>query len=101
MIKADRRARIMLGCAMDGGDLAVADLVQNLGAAGASAKIIEGALGEPAAERASRVSADAVTRLAKAAAIRFVVPVDDEWPDGLDDLRHPESISRRGSHTVG
>ena len=32
MIKSDRRARMMLGCAMDGGDLAVADLVQHLGA---------------------------------------------------------------------
>jgi DNA processing protein len=37
----------MLSCATDGGDLAVADLVQNLGAEGAWAKIIEGALGEP------------------------------------------------------
>jgi hypothetical protein len=35
MIKSDRRARMMLGCAMDGGDLAVADLVQNLDAEGA------------------------------------------------------------------
>lgn len=42
MIKSDRRARMMLGCAMDGGDLAVADLVQNLGAEGAWAKITEG-----------------------------------------------------------
>ena len=33
---------MMLGCAMDGGDLAVADLVQNLGAEGAWAKITEG-----------------------------------------------------------
>jgi hypothetical protein len=31
----------MLSCATDGGDLAVADLVQNLGAEGAWAKIIE------------------------------------------------------------
>jgi hypothetical protein len=50
MIKSDRRARMMLGRAMDGGDLAVADLVQHLGAEGAWAKITEGALGEPAAE---------------------------------------------------
>jgi DNA processing protein len=101
MIKPDRSARIMLSCAMDGGDLAVADLVQNLGADGAWAKIIEGALGEPAAERASRVSIDVVEPLAQAAAMRFIVPGDDEWPDGLDDLRHAESIQRRGSHTVG
>jgi DNA processing protein len=101
MIKADRRARIMLSCAMDGGDLAGADLVQNLGAEGAWAKIIEGALGEPAAERASRVSMEVVERLAKAAAMRFLVPGDDEWPDGLDDLRHAESIQRRGGEPLG
>ena len=50
MITSDRRARMLLGCAMDAGDPAVADLVQNLGADGAWAKITEGALGEPAAE---------------------------------------------------
>jgi DNA processing protein len=82
-------------------DLAVADLVQNQGAEGAWAKIIEGALGEPAAERAARVSMEVVERVAKAATMRFIVPGDDEWPDGLDDLRHAESIQRRGSHTVG
>jgi DNA processing protein len=92
---------MMLGCAMDGGDLAVADLVQHLGAEGAWAKITEGALGEPAAERAARVSVDVIERLAKAAALRFVAPGDDEWPDGLDDLRHAESIQRRGREPLG
>jgi DNA processing protein len=101
MIKSDRRARIMLGCAMEAGDLAVADLVQNLGAQGAWAKIIEGALGEPAAERASRVAMEVVERVAKAAEMRFIVPGDDEWPDGLDDLRHTESIQRRGGVPLG
>jgi DNA processing protein len=101
MIKPDRSARIMLSCAMDGGDLAVADLVQNLGADGAWAKIIEGALGEPAAERASRVSIDVVEPLAQAAAMRFIVPGDDEWPDGLNDLRRAESIQRRGGEPLG
>ncbi|HEY9469641.1 MAG TPA: DNA-processing protein DprA [Propionibacteriaceae bacterium] len=101
MIKSDRRARIMLGCAMEGGDLAVADLVQNQGAEGAWAKIIEGALGEPAAERAARVSMEVVERVAQAAEMRFIVPGDDEWPDGLDDLRHAENIQRRGGVPLG
>jgi DNA processing protein len=101
MIKSDRRARIMLGCAMEGGDLAVADLVQNQGAEGAWAKIIEGTLGEPAAERAARVSMEVVERVAKAAEMRFIVPGDDEWPDGLDDLRHAENIQRRGGVPLG
>jgi DNA processing protein len=91
----------MLGCAMEGGDLAVADLVQNQGAEGAWAKIIEGALGEPAAERAARVSMEVVERVAQAAEMRFIVPGDDEWPDGLDDLRHAENIQRRGGVPLG
>jgi hypothetical protein len=56
---------MLLSYAMEGGDLAVAELVQNLGAEGAWAKIIEGVLGEPAAERAGRITIDVVERLAK------------------------------------
>jgi DNA processing protein len=92
---------MMLSCAVDSGDPIVADLVQSLGAEGAWAKIIEGALGEPNAERAARVSGDTVERLAKTTAMRFVVPGDEEWPDGLDDLRHAESIQRRGGEPSG
>ena len=84
---------MMLSCAI-GGDPAVAELVQNLGAEGAWAKIIEGVLGEPAAE-APRVGVDVFERLAKAAAARFVVPGDEEWPAGLDDLRHAEHPAAR------
>ena len=101
MISSDQRARMMLCCAMDGGDPAVAELVQNLGAEGAWAKITEGALGEPAAERAARISIDLVERALKAAEMRFIVPGDEEWPEGLDDLRHAETIQRRGGEPFG
>jgi DNA processing protein len=101
MITSDRRMRMRLSCAIDGGEPAVAELVQNLGAEGAWAKIIEGVLGEPAAQRAAGVSVDVFEQLAKAATARFVVPGDDEWPAGLDDLRHAESIQRRGGEPFG
>ncbi|HJV13186.1 MAG TPA: DNA-processing protein DprA [Propionibacteriaceae bacterium] len=101
MMSSDRRARMMLCCAVDSGDPVVAELVQNLGAKGAWAKIAEGGLGKPAAERAARVSVEGVERLAKAAAMRFLVPGDNEWPDGLDDLRHAEAIQRRGGEPWG
>jgi len=74
---------MLLSCAMDCGDPAVAELVQNISAEGAWAKIIEGVLGEPAAQRAARVSVDAVERQAKAAAMRYVVPGDEECRPGL------------------
>src|SRR4029434_9332319 len=94
MIRSDRRARMLLSGAVEGGDPAVAELVHNLGAEGAWAKIIEGFLGEPVAQRAAQVRVDVFERLAEAAAARFWVPGDD-WPGGLDDLRHAECIQRR------
>jgi DNA processing protein len=101
MINSDRRARMLVSSVMDGGDPAVAELVHNIGAEGAWAKIIEGILGEPAAQRAGGVSADDVERAAAAAAARYVVPGDEEWPAGLDDLRHAEAIQRRGGEPLG
>jgi DNA processing protein len=101
MITPDRRARMLLCCAIDGGDPVVAELVQNLGAEGAWAKIVEGLLGEAVAHRAARVTVDVFERLAAAAAARFIVPGDDEWPAVLDDLRHAESIQRRGGEPFG
>ena len=101
MITSDRRARMLLSCAMDAGDPAVADLVQDLGADEAWAKITEGALGAPATERAALLSLDGLERAAKAAAMRFMVPGDDEWPDGLDDLRHAGHVQRRGGEPLG
>jgi DNA processing protein len=97
----DRRARMLLCCAVEGGDPAVAELVQNFGAEGAWAKIIEGVLGEPVAQRAAQIRLEIFERLAEAARARFVVPGDDEWPGGLDDLRYAESIQRRGGEPFG
>ncbi len=57
-----------------------------------------GRTGRPA-RRAGHV--EVFERLAEAAAARFIVPGDDEWPAGLDDLRHAESIQRRGGEPVG
>ena len=58
-------------------------------------------LGEPTAQRAARVVVEVFQRLATAASARFIIPGDDEWPDGLADLRHAESIQRRGGEPVG
>jgi DNA processing protein len=88
---------MLLSCAIEGGDPEVVELVQNLGAEGAWAKIVEGVLGEPVVQRAAQLRVEVFERLAEAAAAAlFVVPGDD-WPDGLDDLRHaePHSAARR------
>ena len=80
MITSDRRARLSLCCAVESGDPAVAELVQNLGAEGAWAKIIEGVLGEPVAQRAAQIRS--ISAASRSGGTRFVVPGDDEWPGG-------------------
>jgi len=86
---------------MDGGDPAVVALVDRYGAEGAWDKILCGALGATIAERADRTSPEAVHRLAAASKARFVVPGDEEWPAGLDDLAYAEPIQRRGGVPFG
>jgi hypothetical protein len=74
MITSERKARMMLSCAIDGGDPAVADLVQNLGAEGAWAKIIEGVLG--AAGTNSGQGPPAAMDKAHASSLSLVKPSD-------------------------
>ncbi|HLL61426.1 MAG TPA: DNA-processing protein DprA [Propionibacteriaceae bacterium] len=99
--ESERRARLALSCATDGGEPAVADLVARVGGEEAWRRVRAGALGEPVAQRAAAVSVDVVQRLAAAARIRFVVPGDEEWPEGMADLDHADPIQRRGGVPLG
>lgn len=98
---ADRQARLALSCAMDGGDPAVADLLERVGAEDAWQKVREGALGDPAAARAAALSVRRVEGLARATGVRFMVPGDEEWPPQLADLGHADAIQRRGGVPIG
>ena len=97
----ERRARLALSCATDGGEPAVADLVARVGGEEAWRMVRGGALGEPVAQRAAAVSVEVVQRLAAATRTRFVVPGDEEWPERLADLEHADPIQRRGGLPVG
>lgn len=98
---SDRASRMALSCAMDGGEPAVADLVERLGAQAAWAKVVEGVLGDQPARRAAGIDLEEVHRRAEEAGARFVVPGDEEWPPGVDDLALAEPIQRRGGRPVG
>ncbi|MCW2809559.1 MAG: dprA [Friedmanniella sp.] len=100
MTAADRRARMALTCVMDGGDPAVAELVVQVGAEAAWAGVREGALGEQAARRAATLSPPEDEWL-QHAGVRFVVPGDEEWAAGADDLRFANTIQRRGGEPLG
>ena len=101
MSQSERAARMALSCAMDGGDPAVAELVERLGAVGAWNRILEGALGEPAARRAVGTQVDLAVGLAHQAQARFVIPGDEEWPAAIDDLARADTIQRRGGLPYG
>ncbi len=98
---AERRARLRLSCVLDGGDPIVVELLARHGAEGAWARIRNGALGEPTAERAASLSLASVERLAADTGARFLVPGDDEWPPSLADLAHAGEIQRRGGEPYG
>ena len=98
---SERDARTALSCAVDGGEPEAALLVERLGAQGAWAKIGEGALGEPLARRAAATDVQVVQRLADRSGTRFVVPGDEEWVEGLDDLSRAEPIQHRGGVPFG
>jgi DNA processing protein len=98
---AERDARRALGWVVDAGDPAVAELVERLGAPEAWAVVQAGALGEAAADRAGVLDLDVCRAAEEAAGVRFVVPGDEEWPAGLDDLTGLEPVQRRGGTPVG
>ena len=100
MITSDQSVRMSLSSAMEGGDLSCRGLGAEPGDEGTWAKIIEGAPGEPAAERVTRVRS---RRLSGSPKRRQCVcrSRDDEWPTGLDDLSHAESMQRRGGEPFG
>ena len=98
---SEKRARMALSCAVDGGEPEAARLVARIGAQAAWAKIVEGGLGEPLARRAAITDTEAVQRLAERSGARFVIPGEEEWAEGLDDLAHVEPIQRRGGVPFG
>src|SRR5215213_2303010 len=101
MALSTRAARLALSCVVDGGDLSVSAAVDRQGAPATWAQIVEGGFGDPLAQRAAAFDGELAARQAAAAAARFVVPDDDEWPEPLDDLRHCAPVQRRGGVPFG
>lgn len=97
----DRTARRALGWVVDAGDPEVADLVERFGATGAWEAVREGAMGKGTAERAAQVEPDRCCAAEEATGVRFVVPGDEEWPPGLDDLAGLPPVQRRGGVPLG
>jgi len=100
----ERGARVVLSRIGEPGDPRLTGLVAELGAEavldGLRQQSAEGALKEDLAARL--LSADPVAELQRAErqGIRFVTPIDDEWPEGLSDLAHAPCLHERGGTPV-
>lgn len=97
----DREVRALLAATTDGGDPEVASLVSRWGVTETWRAVLDGAVGKPAAARAARARWEAIEEATARAGARFVVPGDEEWPTGLDDLDHVEPVRRRGGVPLG
>ncbi|MDQ6688462.1 MAG: DNA-processing protein DprA [Actinomycetota bacterium] len=103
----DRIARAVLSRIGETGDPRLTRLVTELGAEmvleglRSQDAVGSGGLGGDLAERLRAVDGRAELARADELGIRFVVPGDEEWPVGLDDLEHGPVLHQRGGIPVG
>ncbi|MEP9364467.1 DNA-processing protein DprA [Nocardioides sp. CN2-186] len=95
---ADRLARVALAKVAEPGNPRLLDLVTDLGAEVVHARLLQhDELGQRLAEIEPERELDAAARQG----VRFVVPGDEEWPSGLDDLRSADPVQERGGVPIG
>jgi DNA processing protein len=100
---AERLARVTLNAVVEPGSVRALHDVVGTSACRALDRLRAGAGPHAAAlgQRLAAVEPEAVLERAAAAGLRFVVPGDDEWPDGLVDLVDIEPLHERGGMPVG
>lgn len=102
----DREARMALSWIFDAGD---PQLTEPLGPGAAGecsprrllSQTLAGEFGPGLQRRAVAVDLVALTEAARRWKIRFVIPGDQEWPGGLNDLATCSPVQRRGGVPVG
>lgn len=94
----DRLARVALGRIAEPGKVSLLSAVTDLGAVAVRDGLLENPVLGPRLE-----AVDAARELEAAArsGLRFVIPGDDEWPAGLDDLAHAPPVQERGGVPLG
>jgi DNA processing protein len=101
----DRLARVALSRLAEPGDLRVARLVEELGAARLHELLrAERDVGDVLTDVAARLHDSEPERDLEQAGrlgIRYVVPGDDEWPPQLADLQDAEPVARAGGMPLG
>lgn len=99
--RAERYARMILSCVVDGGDPALSAAVDERGAESVLAEILAGAYGAQMPARVHRVETEPFAAGIRSGRFRFVMPGDPEWPERLQVLANREPIHRRGGMPFG
>ena len=97
----ERAARAVLTQVVDAGDPRVGPLVAAEGAASVLAALRASPREDAWPRRARAVDAEDLERRARAHALRFLVPGDDEWPLRLDDLDRCDRLNGMGGAPLG
>ncbi|RNL65124.1 DNA-processing protein DprA [Nocardioides marmoriginsengisoli] len=105
MSTAEREARLLLSLIGEPGDPRLTGLVADLGASRVLAALRDqdehGELRDSLTERLRSTRVEDVVAAATRRGIRFVTPLDDEWPVGLDDLGNGPVLHERGGVPIG
>lgn len=103
--ESERRARAALSRLAEPGDPRMANLVAELGAQEvyqflAAERDVGGMLSDVAV-RLESINPERDLETARRRGIRFVIPGDEEWPVGLDDLHASPAVNGRGGTPLG
>lgn len=98
---AERHARMALSCVVEGGDLALVGLLERYAPEEIWRSLRTGTAETTWSVRARALQLSAIDAVARRHGVRFVVPGDDEWPAGLDDLTGAEPVQKSGGAPVG
>ncbi len=103
--REEREARVRLNVLTEPGDPRVARLLTVMGAQALAAELAKDSellgLREDVRMREDGLDPAAVLARADAAGIRYVVPGDDEWPEGVARLDHVDAVSGLGGQPLG
>lgn len=105
MTEQERLARVALNRLAEPGDVRMTRLVADLGATVVRDHLMAehglSTLHDDVAERLRTIDPVRELEAASKVGIRFVVPGDDEWPTGLDDLNRAGTVNERGGVPIG
>jgi len=97
----ERTARMCLCAVVEPGHPAVAEAVEEYGAAQVWASLVRPGADLPLARKARTVKPEELRERTRAEALRFVIPGDPEWPTALSDLAGCEPVNQLSGPPLG